>query len=926
MTQATSIVLSVNGMERQIDAPPDWRLNDLLRDGLGLTGTKIGCDDGTCGTCTVLVDGRMARSCQMPAAEAAGKSVTTIEGLGSVETPHPLQEAFAAADAVQCGFCTPGMIMAAEALLRRNPHPSRGEISRWLGSNLCRCTGYNSILDAIEWAAAGREGPVRPVSRGPEGARHLPATTQRGRRQEALEKATGRAVYAADLTMDGMLHARAVRSPFFHAEILAIHTHRALEVPGVVTVLTAEDVPGENRFGRRFKDQQVLVEKRVRQLGDPVALIVAETAQAAEEALPRLEVQYRELQPVLSAEGALADGAPLVEPGGNLLSEKWLRVGDAADAFGRADVVVEETYRTPSNEHAYMEPDAALAYWEGETLVIRTPTQFPHYQRWEIAHTMGLPRERVRVVPTVVGGAFGGKTELSCQALVALATIRTGRPVKIVYSRSESFASTTKRHPFTMRCRAGATRDGRLVALSMDVLADTGSYASFGPGLLAKSFASAAGPYRWPAVELHGRVAYTNNPNAGCMRGPGTTQVAFAVESAMDLLAAELGIDPLEFRMTNRLRRGDLALSGQRLEREPAYGETLEAIRPYWVEALDRAAEHNAGAGPTRRGVGVASIWYGIGGGGGGPVPGLDPEATVGRAPGRANVRLLDDGSILVRTSAMDLGQGTATAMALIAAEELGQPLDRVSSGAPDTATSPDAGPTVGSRVTFLVGNAVRNAARELRTAILATAGERLGLAAEEIELADGLARARGGARSELTLAEIALARLRQGEPNDFDGEYDAATPPFDPAGELGEPYAMFVSGTQLAEVEVDPTTGEVRVLRMVAAHDTGKPIFEEGVIGQVEGGVAMGIGFALGEEFVPGATEGFKQYRIPRTRDVPEIVTILVSAPGEPPELEAKGVGECSNMVTAPAITAAIAHATGQRVTRLPARLEARR
>jgi aldehyde oxidoreductase len=924
MTQPMSIMLTVNGTERGLDVPARWRLIDLLREGLGLTGTKEGCDDGTCGTCVVLVDGRMARACRMRAAEATGKSVLTIEGLGGPEQPHPLQEAFAAADAVQCGFCTPGMIMAAAALLERNPHPTRAEISRWLGSNLCRCTGYNSILDAVEWVARNREGAPRPLPRTPAGAGHRPAVVVRGRRLEALDKATGRAIYTADLSMDGMLYARAVRSPYFHAEIVRIDAEPARAAPGVVAVLTAADVPGENRFGRRFKDQQVLVESRVRQLGDPVALIVASSADAAQAALPLVEVEYRELPAVRSAEEALADDAPLVEPGGNLLSEKWLRTGNVAQGFASADVVVEETYRTPCNEHAYLEPEAALAHWDGETLVIRTPTQFPHYQRWEIAHTMGLPRERVRVIPTVVGGAFGGKTELSCQALVALATVRTGKPVKMVYSRAESFVSTTKRHPFTMHCRAGATRDGQITALAMDVLADTGSYASFGPGLLAKAFASAAGPYRWPSVELHGRVLYTNNPNAGCMRGPGTTQVAFAVESVMDLLASKLGLDPLELRMKNRMRKGDRALSGQVLEREPGFGETLEAVRPYWLEALDRAAEHNARGGAVRRGVGVASIWYGIGGGGGGPVPGLDPEATVGRAPGRAELDLLPDGSILVRTSAMDLGQGTATAMALIAAEELGQPLAGVQVELGDTATTPDAGPTVGSRVTFLVGNAVRAAARELREALLASAGQLLETPPQDLELAERFVGSKRDPAAVATFAEIALVRSRHYLPNSFEGSYDAETPPFDPAGELGEPYAMFVTGTQLAEVEVDTNSGEVRVVRMVAAHDVGKPAFEEGVVGQIEGGVAMGIGFALKEEFVPGETAGYKHYAIPRTRDVPEIVTILVGAEGEPPELEAKGVGECSNMVTAPAITSAVAHATGRQVTRLPVRLPA--
>jgi aldehyde oxidoreductase len=925
MNQGTSVDLVVNGIARRLDVPPHLSLLDLLRECLGLPGTKAGCDDGTCGTCTVIVDGKAVRACRTAAAEVSGKNVLTIEGLGSPEHPHALQEAFVAADAVQCGFCTPGMIMAAAALLERNPRPSRSEISRRLGSNLCRCTGYNSILDAIEWAAGGRQGaPRRAASGARSGGTPTPTAEPRYRRLDALDKATGRAVYAADLVVEGMLHARALRSPHPHAEIVRIDTGRALLLDGVVSVLTASDVPGKNSYGRRLKDQSVLVERRVRQLGDAVALVVATSPEVAAAALPLIDVQYRELPAVFSAEDALAEGAPQVDAGGNLLAEKWLRFGDAAEGFARADVVVEETYTTPSNEHAYLEPEAALASWEGDTLVVRTATQFPHYQRWEIATTMGLPIERVRVVPTVCGGAFGGKTEISCQCLAALAAYRTGKPVKIVYSRAESFVSTTKRHPFTMRCRAGATQDGEITALSMDLLADTGAYASFGPGLMTKAFGSAAGPYRWPNVELHGRVAFTNNPSAGCMRGPGTTQVAFAVESQIDLLAARLGIDPLEFRERNRLRKGDRVLSGQILEREPAYAETIEAIRPYWIDALKRSSEFNETNSALRRGVGVASIWYGIGGGGGGPVPGLDPAATVGRAPGRAAVDLLDDGRVLVRTSAMDLGQGAATAMALIAAGELGQPLGRVDAGPGDTWTSPDAGPTVGSRVTFIVGNAVRTAAASLRAGILTTASELLGEPVDELDLCDGYVRTRLHPEAHATLSDIALARRDADLANTFDGYYDPELPAFDAGGDLGEPFAMFVSGTQMAEVEVDKRSGDVRVIRMVAAHDVGKPVFEEGVIGQVEGGVAMGIGFALKEEFIPGETTGFKQYHVPRTRDVPEIVTILVGGHAEPDELQAKGVGECSNMVTAPAITNAIAHATGHRVIALPARLPA--
>ncbi len=921
MTQTTEPTLKVNGIVRPPVAAADRRLIDVLRDDLGLIGTKEGCDDGSCGTCSVIMDGRLVRACRVRTAEALGRSVTTIEGLGTPDDPHPLQSAFAQADAVQCGFCTPGMIMAAAQLLRRDPDPSRDAIERWLGSNLCRCTGYASIVDAVAWVAGGRSGPPRPGTGGGDSVR-----------RDALEKACGVARYAADLTAPGMLHARVLRSPHHHATVRRLDVERARRAPGIVAVLTVEDVPGERTYGRKLKDQPVLVDGRVRQVGDPVALVVATTVEAAEAGVGLVDVEYELLEAVLDPARALEAGASRVHPDGNLLAEQSLVVGDATAALAGAAVVVEGTYTTPWNEHAYLEPEAALAAWDDGTLVLRTGTQYPHYHRAEVARVLGLPTERVRVVPSVSGGAFGGKTDISCQCLAALATAHTGRPVRIVYDRAESFATTTKRHPFRIRGRIGAAADGTLLALQLDMLADTGAYASFGPGLMVKAFASATGPYRWPTVELRGRVAYTNNPTAGCMRGPGTTQVAFALEALMDQLSGALGIDPLELRAANRLRRGDRLPSGQILDRDPAYPATLEAIRPYLAAARTTrdAIPHDA---RRRRGVGVASIWYGIGGGGGGPVPGQDPALTVGRGPGRATVELLGNGSVRVRTGAVDLGQGTATALARIAAGELGLPVQRVVVETGDTATCPDAGPTVGSRVTYFVGNAVRGAAGDLREAILGTAGRLLARPVDELVigvegvglLAAAVATGAEEAGSEVSLVDIARARADAGHALIFEGTFDPVLPAFDARTGLGEPYAMYVTGTQLAEVEVDLATGAVDVLRIVAAHDVGEPAFEAGVVGQLEGGIAMGIGFALHESFVPGATRGFKDYRIPRTRDMPEMVTILVDDPDAPDEQRHKGVAECSNMVAAPAIVNAIADATGRRVRDLPVRLEAR-
>ena len=937
MPDRTRISLVVNGTGRAVEVRRGARLLDLLRDGLDLTGTKEGCDDGTCGTCTVLVDGAAVRACRKTAAEVAGREVQTIEGLGTPDRLHALHRAFLAADAVHCGFCTPGMVMAAAGLLKKNPHPSHAEIVRGLGSNLCRCTGYQGIVDAVEWVANGEQGSPRtwPMVPGRAPAGDAPAgDAAAGRaatgcgRIDALDKVTGRARYAADLKLAGMLEARVLRSPHAHADIVRIDASRALALPGVEAVLTAKDVTGQNSYGRKRKDEPVLAESRVRRVGDPVALVVAVSADVAAAALDLIDVEYRLLPAVFTPVDALADGAPQIYPGGNLLAENWLRHGDVGAALAASEIVVDETYSTPWNEHAYLEPEAVVASIEGNSLVVRTATQDPWYYRSEVARTTGWPADRVRIEPTVVGGAFGGKTDIAGQCLAALAATAVGRPVRIVFSRAESFATTTKRHPFRIHCRAGATRDGQLTALQVDMVADTGAYASSGPGRMIKAFSSATGPYRWPSFELHGRVVHTNNPTAGSMRGPGTTQVAFALEAHMDLMAERLGMDPLDFRLKNRLRNGDRLVSGQVLDHEPAVGATIEAIRPAWREALERCEASRAGSGGRRRGVGVASIWYGIRGEPRGEHR-LDTDAegtnrARPRTPRRVELDLLPDGTVGLRASTMDLGQGSATALAVIVAEELGMLAGDVVVSAGSTATHPDSGATGASKATFVVGNAARDAARALRRAALETGAGLLECAIDDLELREGAVNVRGnvGAVGRVPFAAIATERARTSLPNIFEGICNSETAAFDPINGTAEVCLAYVTATQLAEVEVDTETGKIRVIRVVAAHDVGRPVFVPGVVGQVEGGIVMGLGLALTEDFVPGETRGFKQYRVPRTRDVPDMVTLLVRADNEAAALQPKGVGECSNMAVAPAIINAIAHATGQRIHDLPARL----
>jgi len=897
--------LTVNGTLHQLAVDPRRTLLDVLRDDLQLTGTKRGCDDGACGTCVITIDGAMARACRVSAENAAGKAILTIEGLGSAGQLHPLQDAFIEADAVQCGFCTPGAIMAAKALLDRNATPTRAQIAKALGSNLCRCTGYVSILDAVERVA-------RPEHSTKTATHALPAPAELHRRFDARDKVRGTALYAADLTMPGMLHAAILRSPHAHAEVLAIDASAARKMPGVIAVVTASDVPGANLYGRAIKDQRVFCDGRVRQIGDAVAAVAATSPEIAAAALAQIRVNYRLLPVITDPCAALLPGAIAIHEKGNLLAEKTAQWGDAEAALAQSHLVVDENYTTPFVEHAYLEPEAVLAYRDGAgRMVVRSATQHSHLHRRAVAETMGLPLEQVRIWPTVVGGAFGAKTDIAGECVAALLVLKTNCPVKIVYTRAESFAATTKRHPFTMRIRTGVTRDGKLTAIAAELLADTGAYASAGPAIMVRAFVSMVGPYQITNATIHGRVAYTNNTTAGAMRGYGATQVAIAIEAQMDIMAAKLGLDPLEFRWLNCRRTDPGVATARDVEQEAAYRQTVEAVRPYYEEA--RRARPLDGDGRRLRGVGIASMRYGIG-------------YTHTQLP-QSIAELDSEGRVRLYIGAMDMGQGTDTAMALIAARELSLPLDAVSVISGDTTQTPDTGASSGSRVVYTDGNAVKEAASMLRDAALATASALLNRSYETLELKNGRVAPRpetGAAGPTATLAEIARARKASGLALRFTGIFHPQ-PMHDVMSGSPSPYLVHVTATHVAEVEVDTRRGTVRVLRVVAAHDVGRVIYYQGLKGQIEGAVSMGIGFALKEEFIPGKSAGFEDYRIPNARETPEIIPLMVEMIDPSSGLGAKGAAECATVAVAPAILNAIANATGVRVHDLPATPERR-
>ncbi|MDP6454145.1 MAG: molybdopterin-dependent oxidoreductase [SAR202 cluster bacterium] len=898
-TTDVQVTLKVNGADHSLDVNSEHTLLEVLRDDLGLTGTKRGCEDGTCGTCTVKMGGAMARACRVSLQRATGRDITTIESLGTADELHPLQEAFIEADAVQCGFCTPGMLMAAKSLLDRNPHPSRDQIVRALGSNLCRCTGYASIIDAVDRAANANGNGLPPAK---------PTPWEPRWRTDATDKALGRAEYAADLMMPEMLHAAVLRSPHAHAELVSVDTSRAEALPGVQTVVTAKDVPGLNRFGRSLKDQPVLADDKVRQIGDAVAAVAADSPEIAAQALSLISVDYRVLPSILNPADGLKPDAPQIHEKGNILVENDYSWGDAGAGLDEADFVIDHTYNTPWCEQAYLEPEAALAYMDDDQVVIKTATQHSFLHKETVAETMNLPEDKVRVVPTVIGGAFGGKTDVSCQSIVALLTLKTNRPVKIVYTRAESFATTPKRHPFQIRCRTGVTKDGKLTSLDAEMLVDTGAYASAGPGLFMRAGVSITGPYYFPNASIRGKSVYTNNTLAGAMRGFGAPQVAFAIESQMDLMAAKLGIDPLEFRMMNRRGAMSKNVTPRDTEQETAYEKTLDAIRPYYENAMrQRHAQHSTD-GRWRRGVGLASMRYGIGSSG------------QTSAAGRAVLELEPSGNVKIFTGVIDMGQGTETAIKLIVAEELGIPFESVSIVTGDTDITPDAGPATGSRVIYSVGNAARNAAIDLREATLDTASELLERRGEDLDWQDGHIVATDDVTVSVALGEVARARVSASLPIRFEGEFIPEPLEIDARTGSDSPYAVYVSGTHMAEVEVDTERGAVRVLRVVAAHDVGRAIFPQGLKGQIDGAVSMGIGLALKEQFIPGESQGFKDYRIPTTHESTEVEMLLVELDDPSADLGAKGVAECATVAVAPAIANAIADAMGDRVFDLPA------
>ncbi|MDB2407220.1 molybdopterin-dependent oxidoreductase [Jannaschia sp.] len=871
---------------------PGERLSHTLRERLHARDVKVGCDAGDCGACTVLLEGLPVCACLVPAQRADGRTVRTLKGLADDPIRTRLADAFEAHGAAQCGICTPGMMVAAVALLRAVPTPTEAQVQDALGGVLCRCTGYRKIVAAVRAAAAKTS--VRTDERSPG---HVGTPI---RRVDGAGKTGGSERFGDDVAPPDTLVLRIIRSPhpragFTFGDLPAW----TAATPGIETVLTAADIPGENRFGviPDFADQPVFAETEARFRGEAVACIVGAPDAVAllDEAtfpitwIPRAAAD----SPQKATEAGVADLHP--DRPGNVMCSGFVACGDADAALARADIVVEGHFTTGFVEHAYIEPEAGYAETQGDRIAVHACTQAPIMDRDSLALILGRPQTDIRIVPTGVGGGFGAKLDLSVQPYLALAALKTGRPVRLAYTRAESMQSTTKRHPADLRVRIGATTEGLLSGMRFDGDFDTGAYASWGPTVANRVPVHASGPYRIADYRAEARGIHTNNPPAGAFRGFGVPQAAVAQESLFDGLADRLGIDRLEFRIRNALQDGTPTVCGQVFAQGVGIRACLEALRPAWQAA------RTAPGGALRRGVGIAAGWYGCGN-------------TSLPNPSTFKAALAADGRIVLHQGAMDIGQGANTVMAQIFATALGVPVADVTLIGADTDVTPDGGKTSASRQTFVSGNAARMAGEALRAAILtrANAGETARIARD----GDGLTVADGARIHRLDPAT--MAPDAEGYVLRVQETYDPPTKPLDANGQ-GEPYAQFGYAAHLAVVDVDIEMGTVHPVRFVAAHDVGRAVNPLLIEGQVEGGIAQGLGMALMEEYLPGKTENLHDYLIPTFGDMPPVETIIVECPDAHGPYGAKGLGEHVLIPTAPALLNAIADATGIRMTALP-------
>jgi aldehyde oxidoreductase len=866
------ITFQLNGHLTTVSYEDGMHFLEVLRERCGITSAKDGCaPQGVCGCCTILLNGKPALACLLDPAKVSDAEVVTLEGLPERQR-QLLASAFVREGAVQCGFCTPGIAVRAAHLINKELTHERSRIGRGLAGHLCRCTGYNRIVDAIQTAGEAWQNGVEVGDGPPRRPHHFGEDYGFERKSESpqcegvggsagryrgRDQALGTKDFVADMTVDGMLHGALVLSDHPRARVLRIETSRASRLPGVTRILTAEDIPGVCNHGLLVADWPLLVAQgeTTRYIGDVLAVVVADSQHHARMAAENVEVTYEVLRAVASPEAALAADAPRIHPGGNLLEVCAFSRGDVEAALADAAFVVDQTFTTQRIEHAFLEPEASLASPAGERgLKIYSQGQGVHDDQLQIAAILGIDRRQIEVELVSNGGAFGGKEDLSVQGHAALAAWLLQRPVRIVLTREQSMRIHPKRHPTTLHYTVGADAEGRLTAVRAHIVGDTGAYASVGTKVLERAAGHSCGPYRVPNVDVEAKTVYTNNPPCGAMRGFGANQAAFAIEGVLDILAEKIGIDGYDIRERNILGPGDRFATGQRMTSSCGIRQTLEAVKDIYKRS-------------PRAGIACGIKNTGIGNG-------MDDV-------GRVAIQVLDDGRLEVATGYTEMGQGLHTILRQVVCQETGLPAEIMTvrtNSAPDI----ECGMTTASRATALCTAAGQIAARQL-----------------------------AGALVDSSLEELVGRR--------FHGEFicDFTTAPGQDAVEPVT-HMAFGFATQVVILADDGT-----IDRVVAAHDVGRAINPLLCAGQIEGGVHMGLGYALSEDFP--CTDGrpdsllLRDLGILRAAHTPPIDVILIEVPDAVGGYGSKGVGEIGLVPTAGAVAGALYAHDGIRRTSLP-------
>ncbi len=955
MSDQKQITLNLNADEKTIAVGAKESLMDALR-AAGLVSVKHGCETGDCGVCTVLMDGNPVRSCMVKAVDAAGHSITTLEGLSDGKNIDPIQQSFVDSGAIQCGFCTPAQILTTKALLDKNPNPSENEIREALDGVYCRCTGYVKTVDAVQHAAAtlrgetattgeyieqtvaadapvdvpesfyrkdGGRNPLPPLVVTPP---DMPKTEIVGKGQtkvDAQKLVRGKAVFTDDVHPDGMLYGALLTSPHAHARIKNIDTEKAKAIPGVHAVLTWKDVPrvpyasGGQSYPNPHPYDQFSLDNKVRHEGDRVAIVAAETPELAQKALRAIEVDYEILPAVLSAEEAMAEGAPVIhdeddaigieDASRNLVLRIETEIGNVDEAFANAEHVFEGEYRTSKQQHTHLEPHVCITYWdEDDRLVIRSSTQTPFHVRRMVSPLIGLPIKQIRVVKPRLGGGFGNKQEMLLEDLCSHLTIATGKPVRMEYTRKQEFTSSRSRHPNIIRYKIGVT-DGKVIAADLYLIGDTGAYGTHGLTVQMVGGFKGLTLYNAPNARFISDVVYTNTPPTGAFRGYGATQCQFGMEVLMEEAAEKLGLDVIEFKRNNWLKLGEPMYLARALgEGREGFDQQMETnglaqCVQTGIEATDfyrKREAYRKQTGTIRKGIGMTVQMHGSG------IAGLDMAA--------ATLKMNDDGSFNLTMGATDLGTGSDTILAQIAAEVLSIPVEDLIVYSSDTDFTPFDTGAYASSTTYISGGAVRNVAEKIKKQIQEHAATMLELDdPDSLVLKNSTVIAPDG-RS-VTFEEVGLSSIHQQDQHQImatASHISYSSPP---------PVAA-----QFSEVEVDMETGVVRVERLLMVLDGGRIINPITAAGQIEGGLAQALGLAHSEEMVFDAdgrqlTTKLGDYRVYTASEMPALDVIFVQTDEPTGPFGAKSISEIPMDGVSPSMASAIHNATGVWLHQIP-------